>query len=82
MLDILQSIPDERQDDFQLTCEHLDGWFGDNHTIVTPNLVQKPAKVPATETVQDFSTDPSRLVRLAFPTAPLEILVAHPLRVG
>lgn len=76
----LQSIPDEAQDDFQLLCEYLDRRLGDKHMPSLHRTEFKNRRQSVAETLQEFSIDLSRIVRLAFTTAPedvLETLAVH-----
>lgn len=73
-LDILQSIPDERGDEFQLLREHLDRWLGDKHMPLLHRTEFKSPRQSAIGTLQEFSPNQSLLVRLGFPTTPEDVL--------
>lgn len=72
--EILQSFPDERQDNLQLLCENLDRRFGNKHMPSLHRTEFKNRRDSATETLQEFCTDLSHLVILIFSTAPGDAL--------
>src|ERR1700712_1442050 len=72
-LDILQSIPENKQD-FKYLCENLERRFGDKYMPPLFRTQFRNRRQSSGELLQQYSTDIFRLTRLAFPTVPEDAL--------
>ncbi|KAJ8921195.1 hypothetical protein NQ315_013667 [Exocentrus adspersus] len=73
-LQILQNIPEEKQNDYSTVVGALELRFGSKYlSQVYQNQLKSRSQGP-TETLQEFSTDFKRMVRLAYPEAPEEFI--------
>lgn len=73
-LDVLLSVPEECQEDFLYITEYLERRFGDKNLEKLHRTQFRTRKQNLGETLQQFSGDISRLVRLAYPTVPDDVL--------
>ncbi|KAJ8913587.1 hypothetical protein NQ315_013994 [Exocentrus adspersus] len=73
-LQTLQDIPEEKQNDYFTVVGALELRFGSKYlSQVYQNQLKSRSQGP-TETLQEFSTDIERMVRLAYPEAPEEFI--------
>ena len=72
-LDILQSIPEDKQD-FKYLCENLERRFGDKYMPPLFRTQFRNRRQSSGESLQQYSADIFRLTRLAFPTVPEDAL--------
>ncbi|KAJ8914101.1 hypothetical protein NQ315_014297 [Exocentrus adspersus] len=69
-----QNIPEEKQNDYSTVVGALELRFGSKYlSQVYQNQLKSRSQGP-TETLQEFSTDIERMVRLAYPEAPEEFI--------
>ncbi|GLV43709.1 hypothetical protein CBL_21492 [Carabus blaptoides fortunei] len=69
-LNILQTIPDSQQKDYKYLVSRLEMTYGDAHLQQVYHAQVKNRVQKCGENLQEFETDVTRLVRLAYPTAP------------
>ncbi|KAJ8914881.1 hypothetical protein NQ315_014894 [Exocentrus adspersus] len=73
-LQTLQNIPEEKHNDYSTVVGALELRFGSKYlSQVYQNQLKSRSQGP-TETLQEFSTDIERMVRLAYPEAPEEFI--------
>ncbi|KAJ8915714.1 hypothetical protein NQ315_000648 [Exocentrus adspersus] len=73
-LQTLQNIPEEKQNDYSTVVGALELRFGSKYLSQVYQHQLKSRSQGPTETLQEFSTDIERMVRLAYPEAPAEFI--------
>ncbi|KAJ8912995.1 hypothetical protein NQ315_002872 [Exocentrus adspersus] len=73
-LQTLQNIPEEKQNDYSTVFGALELRFGSKYLSQVYQNQLKSRSQGSTETLQEFSTDIERMVRLAYPEAPEEFI--------
>ncbi|KAJ8912330.1 hypothetical protein NQ315_005935 [Exocentrus adspersus] len=73
-LQTLQNIPEEKQNDYSTGVGALELKFGSKYLSKVYQDQLKSRSQGPTETLQEFSTDIERMVRVAYPEAPEEFI--------
>lgn len=73
-LNVLECIPEDKQNSYTEIVSALEARFGDKHLQQVYQAQLKGRQQKQSETLQEYEVDIARLVRLAYPTASEQIL--------
>lgn len=73
-LDLLRTLPEAEKGDYQKLTAALELHFGEQHLQQLFRTQLKTRKQKVGETLQDFEADVRKLMHLAYPTAPTELV--------
>lgn len=73
-LDMLRTLPRGDQEDYQRLTSALELRFGEQHLQQLFRTQLRARKQKPTESLQEFEADIKRLIHMAYPTAPVELL--------
>ena len=72
--DILQTLNSQEQEDYDLLVKHLELRYGQTHLEHVYHSQLKNRNQRANESLQEFEADVARLVRLAYPATPENVM--------